>query len=130
MPRYFTVTEANEALPRLRQWLARLQAKRRRMAKVQAKLAELTAKAAADGNLIEEEVHATQREAQRLTDELNEVIARINGPGCDLKDIDQGLVDFPALRQGREVYLCWRLGEEQVAFWHEVQAGFAGRQPL
>ena len=130
MPRFFTVEEANLELPRLRQWLPRLQARRRRLDVVQRKLGELTVKAAADGNLLEEEVHGTQREAQRLTEELNKLMARINDLGCEIKDIEQGLVDFPSLREGREVYLCWRLGEEEVAFWHELDAGFSGRQPL
>jgi hypothetical protein len=130
MPRYFSVEEANQALPRLRQWLPRIQARRRRLDVVQHKLAELSVKASANGNLLEEEVHATQREAKRLTGELDKLIGRIQELGCELKDIEQGLVDFPALREGREVYLCWRLGEEEVAFWHELEAGFAGRQPL
>ena len=130
MPRYFTVEEANQALPRLRQWLPRLRARRRSLDVAQHKLADLAVKAAANGNLVEEEVLSTQREAQRLAEELNKLVTRINGLGCQLKDMEQGLVDFPALREGREVYLCWRLGEEEVAFWHEVQAGFGGRQPL
>ena len=130
MPRYFTVEEANLELPRLRQWLPRLQARRRRLDVVQLKLGELTLKAAANGNLLEEEVHATQREAKRLTEEFDKLIAKIKDLGCELKDIEQGLVDFPALREGREVYLCWRLGEEEIVFWHELDAGFGGRQPL
>ena len=130
MPRFFTVEEANLELARLRQWLPRLQARRRRLDVVQHKLAELTVKAASNGNLLEEEVHATQREAKRLTQEVDKLIARIHDLGCELKDIEQGLVDFPSLREGREVYLCWQLGEEQVAFWHELDVGFAGRQPL
>ena len=47
-----------------------------------------------------------------------------------MKGVEPGLVDFPSLREGREVYLCWREGEDQIDFWHEVDAGFAGRQPL
>jgi hypothetical protein len=50
--------------------------------------------------------------------------------GCELKGVEQGLIDFPALREGRVVYLCWQYDEPEVAFWHEVDAGFAGRQPL
>ena len=130
MPRFFTVEEANLELPRLRQWLPRLQTRRRRLDVVQHKLAELTVKAAANGNLLEEKVHGTQREAQRLTEELSKLMTRINDLGCEIKDIEQGLVDFPSLREGREVYLCWRLGEQEVAFWHELDAGFSGRQPL
>jgi len=130
MTRYYTVEEANLALPRLRQWLPRLRARRQRLDVVQRKLSELAVKAAANGNLVEEEVLATQREAQRLAGEVDKLIARINGLGCQIKDIEQGLVDFPALREGREVCLCWRLGEAEVAFWHELEAGFGGRQPL
>jgi hypothetical protein len=130
MPRFFTVEEANLELSRLRQWLPRLQAKRRRLDVVQRKLGELTVKAAANGNLLEEEVHGTQREAQRLTEELNKLMTKISDLGCEIKDIEQGLVDFPSLREGREVYLCWRLGEQEVVFWHELDAGFSGRQPL
>ena len=52
------------------------------------------------------------------------------GIGCEVKDVQTGLVDFRAMRDGRAVYLCWRLGEEDIAFWHELDAGFAGRQPL
>ena len=130
MPRFFTIEEATLDLARLRQWLPRLQARRRRLDVVQHKLGELTVKAAANGNLLEEEVHGTQREAQRLTEELSKLMTRINDLGCEIKDIEQGLVDFPSLREGREVYLCWRLGEEEIAFWHELDAGFGGRQPL
>jgi hypothetical protein len=50
--------------------------------------------------------------------------------GCILKDINTGLVDFPTVRKGREVFLCWQHGEPEIAFWHDVDAGFAGRQPL
>ena len=130
MPRFFTVEEANLELARLRQWLPRIQARRQRLDVVQRKLAELTVIAAGDGNLLEEEVHATQREAKRLTQEVGKLIARVHDLGCELKDIEQGLVDFPSLREGREVYLCWQLGEERVAFWHELNVGFAGRRPL
>ncbi len=50
--------------------------------------------------------------------------------GAIVKDLDMGLLDFPHLRDGREVYLCWRLGEERISWWHEVDAGLSGRQPL
>jgi hypothetical protein len=50
--------------------------------------------------------------------------------GIELKDPEQGLIDFRSIREGREVYLCWKLGEERVSHWHEIDAGFAGRQAL
>ena len=71
-----------------------------------------------------------RREAQALVKRLNELLAEINGLGCELKGLDEGLIDFPTERDGRTVYLCWRLGEERIAYWHELDTGFAGRQPL
>jgi hypothetical protein len=61
---------------------------------------------------------------------LSDMARQITNLGCELKGIDEGLIDFRALREGREVYLCWRLGEERIAFWHDIEAGFGGRQPL
>ncbi len=57
-------------------------------------------------------------------------VERIGGLGVILKDLDMGLLDFPHEREGRVVFLCWHPPEEQVAFWHEIEAGYAGRQPL
>ena len=54
----------------------------------------------------------------------------IHTQGAIVKDLDEGLVDFPAVRDGEEILLCWRLGEEEVAYWHGLEEGFAGRQPL
>jgi len=62
--------------------------------------------------------------------QLNRRVHRLVELGVLLKDVDRGLVDFPAWRDEREVFLCWHLGEERVAFWHELDSGFAGRQPL
>jgi hypothetical protein len=62
--------------------------------------------------------------------QLNERLARINSWGCELKGVDEGLIDFPSEREGRVVYLCWRLGEDAIRWWHEIDSGFAGRQPL
>ena len=50
--------------------------------------------------------------------------------GCHVKDLETGLIDFPATREGRTVFLCWRLGENQVRYWHEIDSGFAGRLPI
>jgi hypothetical protein len=58
------------------------------------------------------------------------LIHEIQATGVLIKDINLGLLDFPALKDGREVYLCWQYGEGEIAFWHEIEAGFAGRQPI
>src|ERR1051325_9492177 len=61
---------------------------------------------------------------------LKRIFENIEQIGCLIKDLDIGLVDFPALHRGKEVYLCWRLGEPDIAFWHPVDAGFAGRREI
>jgi hypothetical protein len=61
---------------------------------------------------------------------LQALIEELDGIGVELKGVDDGLVDFPSNREGRVVCLCWRLGEDTIAWWHETDAGFAGRQPL
>ena len=67
---------------------------------------------------------------QGLVDQMQAAVARIDGWGITLRDIDTGLIDFPALVSGRQVWLCWRLGEGPVEWWHELDDGFAGRRPL
>ena len=62
--------------------------------------------------------------------QISESVAAIQETGCIVKSINEGLVDFPHLREGREVYLCWKHGEPDIGYWHEVDAGFAGRTPL
>ncbi|MCH8919420.1 MAG: DUF2203 domain-containing protein [Chloroflexi bacterium] len=61
---------------------------------------------------------------------LDGLLAGVTSFGCELKGLDQGLIDFPAERDGRTIYLCWQLGEETIAHWHDIETGFAGRQQL
>lgn len=67
---------------------------------------------------------------QQLMDRLNEFSDELHAVGCELKDYEVGLVDFPSVMDGREIYLCWKLGDETIGHWHEVYTGFASRQPL
>ena len=67
---------------------------------------------------------------QAVIDQMQAAVARLDEWGITLRDIPSGLVDFPALVTGRQVWLCWRLGEDDVAWWHELTAGVAGRRPL
>jgi hypothetical protein len=71
-----------------------------------------------------------QGEVQRQMDRLQEYVDELTEIGVELKDFQTGLIDFVARHQGRDIYLCWKLGEEQITHWHELQAGFAGRQPV
>ena len=61
---------------------------------------------------------------------LREMAEKIQETGCVIKDLDIGLIDFPAIFRGREVYLCWKLGEAEILFWHPVEEGFRGRKPI
>jgi hypothetical protein len=81
-------------------------------------------------NAHREELQQVQAELERDDDRMREYIRELLDLGIELKDPFTGLIDFPAWIDGREVYLCWRLGETEVAHWHELQAGFAGRQKL
>ena len=62
--------------------------------------------------------------------ELRELLAGFEGLGIVVRDVERGLIDFPSMRDGREIYLCWQLDEEAIAYWHDLDAGFAGRRPL
>lgn len=74
---------------------------------------------------------ATNRsEREEKMTQLQEAIERVQETGCVVKDLDEGLVDFPAIRGGEEIYLCWKLGEERIEYWHGVEEGFASRKPL
>ncbi len=72
-----------------------------------------------------------RRASEPLAREINAIIVEIASLGAEVKDPDRGLVDFRGLRRGREVYLCWRLGEgDRIRFWHDLDSGFAGRQAI
>lgn len=130
MPEHFTPEKANALLPRLRQLLPHMQARKRQLDQVQRKLVDLAIRAAGDGRLAEKELKSAEQQAERLSGEIDKMLEQIHALGCQVKDINEGIVDFPARHEGQRVYLCWQLGEEKVAFWHDIESGFAGRQPL
>ncbi len=130
MARLFTLEEANELIPTLSESLRDLQAKRDELQTRRRELAALEVRARSDGREMADAVTRARKALDDLMAEMNDGIDRITALGCELKDLAHGLIDFPALRDGRQIYLCWRLGEERVAFWHDTESGFAGRQPL
>lgn len=117
----FTIDEANELLPQLGAMLERLRDAQRVMSERHDEVMESTT-GNGGGGAGKEFLEASQ-EAGRLG-------AEIQGLGIVVRDPETGLVDFPAEREGEEIYLCWRLGEDAVAWWHPTDTGFAGRQPL
>lgn len=130
MPRYFTLEEARATLPLVRALLLEARAQKRRLDDLRIALAETAAKTLGNGHLAPNGNGGTRAEAEDLVAALRSTIQRIEAMGCLVKDLDSGLADWPSLRDGREVYLCWRLGEPDILNWHEPEAGFAGRQPL
>jgi hypothetical protein len=82
------------------------------------------------GGLEKRDAEQLRGKLERLSEELGETIAEITGQGVQVKDVERGLVDFPAVIDGRPALLCWLVGEERIGFWHSEDDGFAGRQPL
>ena len=130
MPRLFTLDEASELLPRLQELLIEMQDNKRTLDRLQQQIGVLTGRASGNGHLVAKELSDKRRDAEALTKRLNELAEEISSMGCELKGIDEGLIDFPADRDGRVVYLCWKVGEERIEHWHDTDAGFSGRQPL
>jgi hypothetical protein len=122
--RFFTVLEANELIPFLTERLRQLRS-----------IYEGLKDQAGDHTPALQDVIArggipVDTGYLHLVAQLQGLTSEICSQGCHIKDLERGLIDFPTIWEGREVYLCWRLGEREVNFWHEVDAGFAGRQPL
>ena len=129
--KHFSLEEANRLLPRLGAILERLIAVRREMIEKQHRMEELRAHVRGNGATAEGRAFAKlKEELEAMARDLRQGLEEIEGLGCLIKDLDVGLIDFPALRGEQEVLLCWRLGEEQIAFWHGAQEGFSGRKPL
>lgn len=126
--RYFTVDEANALLPRLRAEVVALREGNRELAAARARLARFKALTRLNGHA--DDALATERRIGDLLRDLGARLDRLRALGVELKDLDNGTLDFPHWREGRVVYLCWHIGEELVAYWHETEAGFRGRQPL
>jgi hypothetical protein len=127
---HFTVESANRTLPLVRSIVTDIVQKFRELNDLHARLEVLQGSrrdALTDAH--REEVEEVERDFDRKKDDLKIVVDELQRLGVQLKGPD-GLVDFPALIDGREVYLCWKLGEPEVQFWHELEAGFAGRQQL
>ena len=124
----FTVDLANRTLPLVRRIVEDVVSGQRRWQETIAQLDVVAVEARSD--LPDPRMTALEKQAQRTADELDAFQAELESLGIQLKDRRIGLIDFPSELDGRRVLLCWRLGEPSVQFWHDEDAGFAGRQPL
>ena len=132
MAKFFDIDAANEALVEVGPLLATLADQRAELIRLRDRTLAAHASASSSGgsDIDEDEAQRIRLRMQGIVDQMAAAVARIDALGITLRDIERGLIDFPALAGGRQVWLCWELGENDVAFWHELETGFGSRRPL
>jgi hypothetical protein len=133
--RFYDIDDANAALPELGGILETLAEQRAELVRIRddvlARHPEIEDEAAGgDTRVAADDIRLARLRMQGLVDQMAAGVARIEAQSITLRDISEGLVDFPALVNGRQVWLCWKRGEGDIAFWHDLESGFAGRRPL
>ena len=131
-PRLFTLTEAERARQELEPFLVEAMDCRKKLAGLETDLSAVAARITMMGGVIVpyEKLAVLRVEHTQLAETLKSALNRILETGCVIKDLDVGLLDFPSRINDEEVYLCWRLGEDRIRFYHRQDEGFAGRKPL
>jgi len=124
MPRYYTPKEANDQLEVVRPMVEDLMEISKRIRKLQPEIWSVVEKSAGNGG------NPTLSKMLPDFDRLDDLLHQLQDMGIEVKDLATGLIDFPAVKDGRVVYLCWKYNEGSIQFWHEVEAGFSGRQPI
>ncbi|MDQ3553294.1 MAG: DUF2203 domain-containing protein [Chloroflexota bacterium] len=128
MPHYYALDAANARLDELRPLLERLRQDRDAVAEAQRDLTRFRESNGSEDHALE--LQDRQARIRELVRRMQQTVARIDSWGITLRDITTGLIDFPALAAGRPIWLCWRLGEDDIAWWHEINDGFGGRRAL
>lgn len=129
--RHFTVDEANEALQHVRPLAEELVGVYKRAKRTDQRAAPLRAAVAGNGSVgMRERLQDLERVAAAAGSRMRALVEEIEALGAEVKDLEVGLLDFPAEREGETVLLCWRVGEEEIGYWHGLEEGFAGRRPL
>ena len=123
--KYFTVEEADRLIPQIKAMIEQLRQGRRQLLGHRSMAETVAQKAGGNGGGSEAGAYLSDYWRR-----LGRGLAQLQAMGVVLKDLDRGLIDFPHWREGREVYLCWEYGEERIDYWHEIDSGYAGRQPL
>jgi hypothetical protein len=127
----FTVDEANAMLPLVRAIVSDITQLSRDVFDRRDSLAHLLAgRQLEKGDIYSDELVEVQRGLESDTERLRRYVGELNDLGVECKGATEGLVDFPAIRDGRLVYLCWKFDEPSVRYWHETDAGFSGRKPI
>ncbi|HXE75117.1 MAG TPA: DUF2203 domain-containing protein [Candidatus Xenobia bacterium] len=130
--KFFDRQEAEKLLPRIEPLLVDAIAKKKKLEGVEQEFSQVRNRILLYGGIIPPFSYLSERrqEREQLTKAIRTAIESIEETGCVVKDLDLGLVDFPTLHEDEEVYLCWKLGEKRIFYWHRMDEGFAGRKPL
>jgi len=127
----FTIEEANSRLPLVRAIVGDIVGLARELLERRARLAEVRdSRFGGSSDVYKDEIVEVERQLEKDSERLGEYVSELLSLGVELKSLTEGLVDFPALLDGKLVYLCWKYDEPEVLFWHELDAGFAGRKSL
>ncbi len=130
MPRRFSREEADALRPEIAPHLTQLRDLKRQNDETRSAVDDLQSTLKANGHGLDVDMARLSRALLSTGTAINGLIERVTSLGVEVKDLEMGLVDFRGEREGREIYLCWKLGEERVAFWHELNTGYSSRQPL
>lgn len=121
--KHYTVEEARALLPQLREWLKQLHQLRRRLKQADERIGQMIAGGAdAGGSSVNDQI--------KLLADFQKVIQEFSRREIQIKDLERGLIDFPAIIAGREVFLCWEEEDDDIEFWHDLDSGYAGRERL
>jgi hypothetical protein len=129
MPRYFTLDEANATLPLVSRIVADITAHYPQWRDLVARYELVAAQSRPEWGESTEQIRL-RGEIETVAKEISSYLAELEQVGCVFKGFDQGLVDFYGQIDGRDIFWCWKIGEERIDHWHEIEAGFAGRQPI
>ncbi len=132
VPRFFTLLEAEKLLPEVERLLRSLIHFKEDYEQQEAELAQINRRIALAGGMVPPWNRIAQLRTQKdaAGRALKSAMERVQEIGCQLKDLETGLIDFPTLYRGQEVYLCWKLGESGIGYWHHIEDGFRGRRPI
>jgi hypothetical protein len=120
---HYTVEEARALLPKIREWLTEIHQLRRRLKQLDERIAQMISGGAdAGGEAVQAQI--------KLLAELQSALREFQSREIQIKDAERGLVDFPAIVGGKEVFLCWEQDEDDIEFWHDLDSGYAGRERL
>jgi hypothetical protein len=132
VPRFFSLLEAESLLPQIQRDLERLLALKKQHEEADSQISAISQRIMIAGGMLPPRMQLRELKQQKeaAARGLTETVEAIQATGCQLKDVEIGLIDFPTLYRGKEVYLCWKLGEQGISYWHHVEDGYRGRRAI